>query len=251
VCQAHPRRIAKVASQIKREIGEMLIMDDVVAGAVCPERKRGFDGALSALASITDVYVSNDLQVVKAYVSIYSDPKGKEAAIRNLKRLEPYVRSQIGQRVRLRLTPQIRFELDNTLEEMEAVEKAIGRDDFQRYVREAQAEAGVAEDQLAVAESAAVADTAVAAEEEGFFDDLDEDEDEGWGVEEYGAWAQRPGPFDDLFKGSADGPLIQEAKKRQSKPAAAKKGQGGKKKRPAAKKPKEKGQQETEQAQKA
>jgi hypothetical protein len=27
--QAHPRRVAKVASQIKREIGEMLIMDDV------------------------------------------------------------------------------------------------------------------------------------------------------------------------------------------------------------------------------
>jgi hypothetical protein len=35
----------------------------VVAAAVCPERRRGFDGALSALASVTDVYVSNDLQV--------------------------------------------------------------------------------------------------------------------------------------------------------------------------------------------
>jgi ribosome-binding factor A len=39
------------------------VLLQVVAGAVCPERKRGFDGALSALASITDVYVSNDLQV--------------------------------------------------------------------------------------------------------------------------------------------------------------------------------------------
>jgi hypothetical protein len=29
------------------------------------------------------------VQVVKAYVSIYSDPKGKETAMRNLKKIEP------------------------------------------------------------------------------------------------------------------------------------------------------------------
>jgi ribosome-binding factor A len=41
----------------------LLLATQVVAAAVCPERRRGFDGALSALASVTDVYVSNDLQV--------------------------------------------------------------------------------------------------------------------------------------------------------------------------------------------
>ncbi|GBF96729.1 hypothetical protein Rsub_09471 [Raphidocelis subcapitata] len=81
VCQAHPRRVAKVASQIQREIGEMLIRDDVMARAVCPER--GSSGALSAIAGVTHVYV------VKAYVSIYSDARGKATAMANLKRLEP------------------------------------------------------------------------------------------------------------------------------------------------------------------
>jgi hypothetical protein len=95
---AHPRRVVKVAKQIEREIGNLLIFDNVRDGpapwlpnpqphhtqshththtqhlllvlalqvlqaAVCPERKRGFDGALSALASVTEVQLTNDLQV--------------------------------------------------------------------------------------------------------------------------------------------------------------------------------------------
>ena len=43
----------------------------ILQAAVCPERRRGFDGALSALASVTEVRISNDLQVAKVYLSIY------------------------------------------------------------------------------------------------------------------------------------------------------------------------------------
>jgi hypothetical protein len=38
-------------------------MPQVVQEAICPERKRGLDDQLSAVASITEVYVSGDLQV--------------------------------------------------------------------------------------------------------------------------------------------------------------------------------------------
>lgn len=69
--QAHPRRVAKVAKQIEREVGALLITDKTLQAAVCPERRRGFDGALSALASVTEVQISNDLQVAKVYVTIY------------------------------------------------------------------------------------------------------------------------------------------------------------------------------------
>lgn len=43
----------------------------ILQAAVCPERRRGYDGALSALASVTEVAISNDLQVAKVYVSLY------------------------------------------------------------------------------------------------------------------------------------------------------------------------------------
>lgn len=35
----------------------------VVQEAICPERRKGLDDQLSAVASITEVYVSGDLQV--------------------------------------------------------------------------------------------------------------------------------------------------------------------------------------------
>lgn len=123
--QAHPRRVAKVAKQIEREVGSLLITDRVLQEAVCPERKRGMDGALSALVSVTDVRLSNDLQVAKVFLSIYSDEVGRMAATASLQRLEPYVRHQIGQTVRLRLTPEIRFVVDDSIERSERVFKLL------------------------------------------------------------------------------------------------------------------------------
>jgi ribosome-binding factor A len=58
--------------------------------AVCPEVRLGLDSALSAVASVTEVRVSNDLQVAKVYISIYSDSEGKDAAMRGLSKLEGY-----------------------------------------------------------------------------------------------------------------------------------------------------------------
>ncbi|KAI3429465.1 hypothetical protein D9Q98_005557 [Chlorella vulgaris] len=125
VCMAHPRRVAKVAKQIEREVGQLLISDKTLQAAVCPERRRGFDGALSALASVTEVVISNDLQVAKVYLSIYSDDLGKVAAMEGLQRLEGYVRKHVGKQVRLRLTPEIRFVLDDSIERTERIYKLL------------------------------------------------------------------------------------------------------------------------------
>lgn len=55
------------------------------------------------------------------YVSIYSDEFGRKRAMSNLKRLEPYVRREMGQRVPLRLTPEYRFEYDDSVDEADLV----------------------------------------------------------------------------------------------------------------------------------
>ena len=120
-CMANPRRMARVSKQIEREIGALFVSDKVVQEAICPERKRGIDDGLSALASVTEVEVSNDLQVAKVYLSIYSDAAGKAMALRGLQRLEGYVRKHIGRQIRLRLTPEIRFILDDSIEKSERV----------------------------------------------------------------------------------------------------------------------------------
>ena len=120
-CMANSRRMARVSKQIEREIGILFVSDKVVQQAVCPERRRGIDDALSAMASVVEVEVTTDLQVAKVYVSIYSDESGKAAAMRGLQKIEGYVRKHIGRQIRLRLTPEIRFLLDESIERSERV----------------------------------------------------------------------------------------------------------------------------------
>ncbi|KAI9123874.1 hypothetical protein K1719_005174 [Acacia pycnantha] len=115
-CMANPRRVKMVAKQIRRELSDMLITDKVLQHAVLPEASLGADQYLSSLTTISEVEVSPDLQVVKVYVSVFGDERGKEVAIAGLKSKAKYVRSELGRRIKLRLTPEIRFIEDESIE---------------------------------------------------------------------------------------------------------------------------------------
>ncbi|KAL1215714.1 putative ribosome-binding factor A [Cardamine amara subsp. amara] len=115
-CMANPRRVKMVAKQIMRELSDMLLTDTVLQHAVLPEAALGADRYLSSLTTISDVEVSNDLQVVKVYVSVFGDDRGKDVAIAGLKSKAKYVRSELGKRMKLRLTPEVRFIEDESME---------------------------------------------------------------------------------------------------------------------------------------
>ncbi|KAK4258541.1 hypothetical protein QN277_004983 [Acacia crassicarpa] len=115
-CMANPRRVKMVAKQIRRELSDMLITDKVLQHAVLPEASLGADQYLSSLTTISEVEVSADLQVVKVYVSVFGDERGKEVALAGLKSKVKYVRSELGRRMKLRLTPEIRFIEDESIE---------------------------------------------------------------------------------------------------------------------------------------
>jgi|TARA_B100001142_G_scaffold249146_1_gene249097 ribosome-binding factor A len=83
---------------------------------ISPEERMGVDNVISVMATVADVEVSNDLQVVKVFVSILGDERGKKNAINGLKKMEGYVRRNIGKKVSLRLTPEIRFVYDDSFE---------------------------------------------------------------------------------------------------------------------------------------
>ncbi|XP_050370839.1 probable ribosome-binding factor A, chloroplastic [Argentina anserina] len=115
-CMAKPRRVAMVAKQIQRELSDMLLTDKVLQYAILPEVSLGADRYLSSLTTISDVEVSTDLQVVKVFVSVFGDERGKEVALAGLKSKAKYVRGELGRRMKLRLTPEIRFIEDESLE---------------------------------------------------------------------------------------------------------------------------------------
>lgn len=101
---ATDRRVSRVASLIKREVSQILIdgiKDDRVG---------------TGMVSITDVDVSGDLQHAKIFVSIYGTEEARRETMEGLKSATGYVRSYLGQRVRLRRTPEVLFIEDRSLE---------------------------------------------------------------------------------------------------------------------------------------
>ncbi len=98
------RRVSRVAELIKREVSQMLIHDikDDRVGA--------------GLVSVTDVVVSGDLQHAKIFVSVYGSEEAKLETMAGLKSATGFVRSELGQRVRLRRTPEVIFQEDPSIE---------------------------------------------------------------------------------------------------------------------------------------
>ena len=96
----------------------------------------GVDNVMSCMVTVADVEVSGDLQVVKVFVSILGDERGKKNAINGLKKMEGYVRRNIGKRVSLRLTPDIRFVYDDSFERGQRVSSLLDKLRVEREVRE-------------------------------------------------------------------------------------------------------------------
>ena len=69
----------------------------------------------TGLISVTKVKVTNDLKFAKVYVSILNSKNIKET-LKTLKKWSGFIRSKLASRVNLRNTPELIFELDDSLE---------------------------------------------------------------------------------------------------------------------------------------
>ncbi len=70
---------------------------------------------VTGLISVTKVKVTNDLKYAKIYVSILNSKNMKDT-LSGLKKSSGFIRSELAKRVNLRNTPELIFELDDSLE---------------------------------------------------------------------------------------------------------------------------------------
>ena len=70
---------------------------------------------VTGLISVTKVKVTNDLKYAKVYVSILNS-KNVKGTLDGLKQSSGFIRSELAKSVNLRNTPEIIFELDDSLE---------------------------------------------------------------------------------------------------------------------------------------
>ncbi|MBT2691489.1 30S ribosome-binding factor RbfA [Bacillus sp. ISL-55] len=94
-------RVNRVGEQMKKEIG------DIISRKIKDPRV-GF-------VTVTDVEVTGDLQQAKVYISVLGDEQQREDTLKGLAKAKGFIRTEIGQRIRLRKTPELIFEFDETM----------------------------------------------------------------------------------------------------------------------------------------
>ena len=114
------RRVEKLASLIRREIGQLLL------NGIRDERVH------MGMVTVTEVEVSGDLQHCKIFVSIYGDASKREIVLDGLEAASIYLRGEIGRKLNLRRAPELVFRLDRGIEKGSSVLNLLGRLDKER-----------------------------------------------------------------------------------------------------------------------
>ncbi|MCJ2375827.1 30S ribosome-binding factor RbfA [Vibrio sp. ZSDZ34] len=97
-------RTQRVSQQLQKELALIL--------------QREVRDSRIGMVTISDVEVSRDLAYAKVFVTFLCvGEQTPESSLEALKEHEVQIRMMLGKRIRLRLTPEVRFTYDNTLVE--------------------------------------------------------------------------------------------------------------------------------------
>ncbi len=104
-------RIEKLQELIKQEMSKMLLND-------LKDPRIGF-------VTVTDVEMTGDLREAKIFVSVMGDGDKVKNSLDGLNSALGFIRREIGQRIRLRFTPEISFALDTSLDYGDHIQKLL------------------------------------------------------------------------------------------------------------------------------
>ena len=102
-------RLNRINEELKKEISHVITFELKNAN-------------ITGLISVTKVKITLDLRFARVYVSLLNS-KSKAKTIAGL--ASGYIRSQIAKKINLRVTPDLQFELDESMEYGEKMDKII------------------------------------------------------------------------------------------------------------------------------
>jgi ribosome-binding factor A len=94
------KRAERVSDQMKQEIADILMRK-------IKDPRVGF-------VTVTEVEVADDLRNAKVFVSVYGSEKA--ATLKGLESASPYIRSELGRRMRMKFIPELLFRYDDSVE---------------------------------------------------------------------------------------------------------------------------------------
>ena len=95
-------RMGRIGEEYKKELSQIIDRDLK-------------DPSITGMISVTKVKVTNDLKYAKIYISILNS-KDEKATIEGLKKSSGFIRTELAKRVNLRNTPELIFEIDDSME---------------------------------------------------------------------------------------------------------------------------------------
>ena len=108
---AQGSRPERVGDQIRAEIAELIAREVHDPGI-------GF-------LTITQVKVTPDLQQARVFYTTIGDDKARKETARALGRATPFLRRQMGRRLRLKHVPTLEFFYDESIERQDRIERII------------------------------------------------------------------------------------------------------------------------------
>lgn len=107
-------KLDRIDSEIKKELQELLI-DEVK------------DPRIDCFLSVSDVEVSKDLSYCKVYVEVQRETSddSKDKILKGLKNASGFMRSSLAKRINLRKTPELHFEIDDTMDKANRIDELL------------------------------------------------------------------------------------------------------------------------------
>jgi ribosome-binding factor A len=106
----HNPRAGRLGDLIQAELGDILL--------------RRFKDPDKGFFTVTEVEVTGDLRLATVFVSALT-PEELESALSVLERAKGFLRSELGQRIRVRFLPELRFRPDRAAESGQRVETLL------------------------------------------------------------------------------------------------------------------------------
>jgi len=108
---AQGSRPERVADQIRGELASLLAREVHDPGI-------GF-------VTLTRVQISPDLSTARVWYTVLGDDQTRAKSMKALDRAAPFLRRQIGARLRLRRTPELRFIYDDSIAGQDRIEQIL------------------------------------------------------------------------------------------------------------------------------
>ena len=100
-----------MADQIRGELATLLVREVHDPGI-------GF-------VTITRVQVSADIQVARVFYTVLGDDKSRATTAKALERATPFLKRQIGSRLRLKRVPDLKFQYDEAVAGQDRIEQLL------------------------------------------------------------------------------------------------------------------------------